>query len=654
MKTILSRSTSSRHTRGTAARRNPLSLILLAAALSSCSGDIVKSNLSFFATATSDSYKREGYMAFMATDGEADSYGWESELKGTWNPEEGLIRNPEGLDTWLQLEFPNPTKASEANIYWDPKASENNIYCLEYSKDGQKWAEVPRANYSREKTTVGSVSMLRDAVRFRPIKASKFRIRIEAGNDSTGFGRVREFELLGDLRQFDSIETVKRTLNGEIATKEPLKIVNNPSDPWHLDLPKPEAGVIADGIYLSGPGLENDADGNTDFCSQMQIISGCSADDFENYASALDAAGYKTVQKRSVDNNIYAQFQGNGITVYAYYTDSENYIRVICENSPVTQENFSFQATSAGKVGIYQFALNYAGNTHDTMDCGMLYALLPGDGSVMLMDGSHMFQTSEEFYRGVYDFLREITGTPEGEKIRISNWYITHEHSDHLAGASGFLRRYHDNVDLQRVMFNFPSFTVRQGSTSYASQFRRTLRTYFPDVTYMRPHTGMHLNIGALGIDVMYTHEDAIQAENPTKYTLRDFNCTSTILKVTMGGRTIILFGDSNVETENIVVRNYTPETWKADLVQVAHHCFNYLHTLYGWCQAPLLMVPQSYENAHTEENTPKMVEPFKYATKGIYYEGDATYGFAPTEDGFELCYEKPRVGHVMYDGTGN
>ena len=69
MKTILSRSKSSRHATGTAARRNPLPLILLAAALSSCSGDIVKSNLSFFATATSDSYKREGYMAFMAADG---------------------------------------------------------------------------------------------------------------------------------------------------------------------------------------------------------------------------------------------------------------------------------------------------------------------------------------------------------------------------------------------------------------------------------------------------------------------------------------------------------------------------------------------------------------------------------------------------------
>lgn len=154
---------------------------------------------------------------------------------------------------------------------------------------------------------------------------------------------------------------------------------------------------------------------------------------------------------------------------------------------------------STDNAGIYQFALNYGDNTHTTMDCGMLYALLPGNGSVMMVDGSHIFQTSEEFYSGVYDFLKEITGTPDGEKVRISCWFITHSHSDHMAGASGFLRRYHDKVDLERVMFNFPAFAVRPAETAYASQFRHTLRTYYPDVTFLKPHTGMHLDLASMG-----------------------------------------------------------------------------------------------------------------------------------------------------------
>lgn len=621
--------------------RNTLPLMLTAATLISCSsGTSTTSNLSFFAMATADSYKSEKFMPFMATDGEADASGWESE--------------PGGLSTWLQLEFPHPTQASGAIIYWGPMTSEGNTYSLEYSKGGKAWRQVPGTRYSRKNIMARGLDMLRDSISFRPVKASKYRIRIEAGNDSTGFGSVREFELMGDLQQFDTLESVRRVLNCEVPACDTLKLINNASGPWHLDLPQPEAGLIADGVYFSAPGLESDADFSTRFCSQMQIVSDCSAEDFHSYIGKLAAAGYKPLEERRMEKNIHVQLKGQEKTVYAYYTDSEHYMRVICDKSPVTQDDFSYQAASNGNAGIYQFALNYAGNTHNTMDCGMLYALLPGDGSVMMMDGSHIFQTSEEFYGGVYDFLREITGTPEGEKVRISCWFITHSHSDHLAGASGFLRRYHDKVDLERVMFNFPASAVKPAETAYASQLRHTLRTYYPDVTYLKPHTGMHLDLAAMGIDVMYTHEDAVNAENPANYPLRDFNCTSTVLKVTMGGCSAILFGDTNVEAEKIITRNYSPESWKADMVQISHHCFNYLTTLYGWCHAPLIVVPNSVENTHTEKNLPKLQDALQYATDGAYYEGDDTYGFRPTDKGFVLCYQKPRIGKPGYDGTGN
>lgn len=635
--------------------KKALFFLALTATLVSCGRSSgVISNLSFFGTATADSYRHETNMPFMATDGEIDELGWESELKGVWNEKESLYRHPEGLSTWLQIEFPNPTKVTKAHIYWDPKASEENSYTLEYSHDGKTWEEVPDAIYARERTEVREIGMIKDWISFRPVKASLFRARIEAGNDSTGFGRIREFELMGDLRQFDTIESVRRTLRGKMTSAEGLKTVDNPSDPWHLDLPRPETGVIADGIYYSAPGLQNDADGSTEYCSQMQIVSECSEEDFTAYVRELSEAGYRPMEKRQLENNIAVELEGKGKTVYTYYIDSEKYMRVICDASSVTQERFSYQTASNGKTGIYQFALNYAGNTHNTMDCGMLYALLPGDGSVMIMDACHIFQTSEEFYSGLYDFLREITETPEGEKIRISCWYITHSHSDHLAGASGFLRRYHDKVDLQRVMFNFPAYCVRPASTAYASQFRHTLRTYYPDVMYLKPHTCMHLDLAAMGIDVMYAHEDAVNADNPAKYPLRDFNCTSCVLKITMGGRTAILFGDTNVEAERIITRNYTQASWKADMVQIAHHCFNYLTTLYSWCQAPVIMVPNSRENTHTEKNLPKLQDALQFATDGAYYEGDATYGLRPTEKGFELFDQKPRIGKLGYEGTGN
>ena len=633
-----------------------LSPILLAAALTSCSdsGEVTTS-LSHFSTVTVDSYRHEFYLPFMIADGEADEWGWDSGLSGTWNPEEGLFRNPEGLSTWAQFKFPNPTRLTSATVYWDPKVSDKNIYSLEYSKDGRQWGKVPGFKYTREKTEVNGLGMLRDAVRFRPVKARLFRVRIEAGNDSTGFGRLREVELMGDLRQFDTLESVKRILNGETIKREPLKSVNNPSDPWHLDLPRPDAGTIADGVYYAAPGLENDADGNTDFCSQMQVVSGCTAEDFQKYVEKLTAAGYEPLGFNCIEKNIHAQFKGQDRNVYAYYTDSEHYMRVICENSVVTQDKFSYKAETTLNAGVYQYALNYTVKTHETMDCGMLYAILPGDGSAMVIDGGHQYQTSEEFYSDLYDFLREVTQTPEGEKLRISCWFITHAHGDHIAGASGFLRRYHDKVDLQRVMFNFPAYVVWPASTGHMSHLRLALKYFYPDVEYLRPHTGMHLDFGPMGIDVMYTHEDAINAQDPTRFPLRDFNSSSTVLKLTMGGCSAVLYGDISKEGETIIVRNYPPALWKTDLVQVAHHCYNYLTTLYGWNRAPLVLVPNGKEICYTEKHFPKLQDALKFAKDGVAYLADEeTFGFCPSEDGFKLCYRRPLAGKLKYDGTGN
>ena len=53
------------------------------------------------------------------------------------------------------------------------------------------------------------------------------------------------------------------------------------------------------------------------------------------------------------------------------------------------------------------------------------------DNSLILMDGGAKYQATKEGTGELMSFLREITGTSEGEKIRISSIIITHAHSDH-------------------------------------------------------------------------------------------------------------------------------------------------------------------------------------------------------------------------------
>lgn len=81
----------------------------------------------------------------------------------------------------------------------------------------------------------------------------------------------------------------------------------------------------------------------------------------------------------------------------------------------------------------------------------------------------------------------------------------------------------------------------------------------------------------------MYTHEDAVNAGNPAIFPFGDFNCTSPILKMTTAGHSVMWLGDTNVETEALVSKTVPQVMWKSDVVQIAHHCFNYLSTLYAW-----------------------------------------------------------------------
>ena len=88
-------------------------------------------------------------------------------------------------------------------------------------------------------------------------------------------------------------------------------------------------------------------------------------------------------------------------------------------------------------------------------------------------------------------------------------------------------------------------------------------------------------------------------------------------------------------------------------MVQVAHHCFNYLDTLYEWIAAPVAVMPNSYFGAHTPENLGKLAGVLKWLKDDqIYYEGEGTDGFAATEHGFEHVENLPVIGGP-YDESG-
>ena len=121
----------------------------------------------------------------------------------------------------------------------------------------------------------------------------------------------------------------------------------------------------------------------------------------------------------------------------------------------------------------------------------------------------------------------------------------------------------------------------------------------------------------------------------------------------TIGGKKILLLGDISGEAEKVIAKNFDASVMKSDVVQAAHHCFNYLNTLYPMIAAPMVLMPNSEFACHTADNLPKLQSMLKYVENDqIYYEGSGTYGFAVVDGQLKLIYEAPVIGGA-YDGSG-
>jgi hypothetical protein len=291
--------------------------------------------------------------------------------------------------------------------------------------------------------------------------------------------------------------------------------------------------------------------------------------------------------------------------------------------------------------------------TPKTANCGMLYIIRLSDNSLFMMDGGFYLQWNKDAIEGLWQFMQKITNTPEGGTVRVSAWYFTHTHADHIDGCAKLLRLHHENIVIDRLLYNFPHYNALGGYEPSIYYVKEQVARWYPHCKFLKLHTGQKFDLADMGVEVFYTQEDAISEGNMAKFPLRDGNCMSAILKLTIGGKTAMMLGDTNIEAEAWIAENSAPAPWRSDMVQLAHHCFNYLDTLYAWIEAPVVLVPNSYGGAHQPENAPKLAGAEKYAKDGqVWYEGGGTDGFIATEEGWKQIVHYPVVGGE-FDGTG-
>ncbi len=332
--------------------------------------------------------------------------------------------------------------------------------------------------------------------------------------------------------------------------------------------------------------------GDTGTQSKMQIVTGTTATQFLNYGTLLKDKGYtvlyeKKIAAQSEYNRHYKFLSPDGTyVIYTYFVDAYKEVRIIVDTNKDSFRRFSYTAGSgSARTELYMvpFSASEDGygysskyGSQNRNNAGAMYVIKFSDNSLFVVDGGSYMQMSDRDCERVYALLRRITGIPEGQKIVINTWFTSHYHDDHIAGFPRFLSKYYTRFDLLNVMYNYDVV----GSSGDNMEIVGKL---YPDAKYYKQHTGEYFTICGVRFDVLYTVEDLYTPNSSNQLVLRDVGCMrksdeenncSSVLRVTMGGKEILLTGDI-YDADRILIAMYPQADLHADVLQIPHHAFD-------------------------------------------------------------------------------
>ena len=365
---------------------------------------------------------------------------------------------------------------------------------------------------------------------------------------------------------------------------------------WKLEgIPAYVGGELNPVLYNCGSGMKADFYGPTDEDSFMHIVTKTTEEEFCAYCGSLEEKGFEKVFENRNVSGIFLQFKGEK-NLYVYYIFNENTARIIWDNSGVLLCDFASKEGTAvhDDTALMQFGLLYSDMIKKvTCDCGMLYAVRLRDNRVIVVDGGEIEQATEPATDEFMARLCDLTGNPE--KIVIAAWFCTHPHDDHMDFFCRMLAKFGDKLFVERAMFNFASESLvgSDFNESVQSRIKTTerIKANNPEVKYLKLHTGQKFDLCGAEVEVLLTHEDMLSRHAPRAY--EGMNETSTILKLSFDGKSVIFLGDAHVSNGNVLIGRYPEGSVSCDFLQVAHHCINNVENIYAFIKTEYMLIPE-------------------------------------------------------------
>lgn len=383
-------------------------------------------------------------------------------------------------------------------------------------------------------------------------------------------------------------------LTVELKRNDTVDWDNGNREKWLLyGIPAYEGGTLSSKLYDCGYGMTDYSEQAEDN-SAMQMVYGTTAAEMDAYLEKLERAGYRKTFTNTIGDNRYAACELGGVRLYVYYTAAEEITRVILDKSGDSIDEFGYRyvPTAQDETVLYAYALCQSPTGLDSNNCGQLDVIKLADNSLFVIDGGMEAQFDQAAIDGFVDFCHRVTGVPKGKQVRIACWFFTHDHGDHRDGLAQVLgtSQYLDDFMIERLAFNFPATSVGVNGTT--KSFLSRIASLYPACKMLKLHTGMKLQLADMQIEVVTTHENLTNRQGESL--VRDFNNTSTVLKLTAGGVSFLLLGDTDRQSAEAIVARMPASFLKSDIVQVAHHTWNDIGTLYDVAQAKYAIFTQT------------------------------------------------------------
>ena len=310
----------------------------------------------------------------------------------------------------------------------------------------------------------------------------------------------------------------------------------------------------------------------------MRRIEETTADEYDAYLGILASAGFSYYDGREIDGNRYAAYVNDRTTVNVSHVPSMGVTRVVSEERG---ELCPLEDPCEETVGCLLTGMK--GETVVAAE-GMGFIIRLADGSFCIIDGGMGDPDSVDSDKLMNILLAR---KPEdAEKPVIAAWLFTHLHGDHIGVFNCFSLDHHDDVVIERLVFNFPKDEETRASDSpymlddtiyRYTQFRKNLAEFYADVPVLKVHTGNRFQVRNASFEVLYTLEDLY----PKSILTGGMNESSILYKMTLGGQTILWTGDFAFNATDLVLGEFG-DALQCDILQMAHHGINGTAELYA------------------------------------------------------------------------